>query len=181
MILGMKKPINSLIARAARYARKCHVHQRRRGGMPYIIHPQAVAKTLSAFTNDSEVIAAGWLHDVMEDCGKDYEDLAERFGTRVANYVAGASRDFRKPKAESLRLHRRELAKALPEVKLIVAADIEHNASSVADPLFMKAWYKKTAATILHLLRGNLGAYNNAIHTLVDRTREHMRAFAKTL
>ena len=164
-----------LIKNTAAFAKKCHKHQTRKTGEPYFTHPEAVAKSVMQWTKDPHVIVAAYLHDVIEDCGRDYEDLLERFGVRVARYVAGASRDFRKPKEESMHLFRRDLVAASPEIKLIVAADIAHNASTPADSAFMKLWFRKTRATLPYLIRGNLGTYRKAILSLTQHIESLVR------
>ena len=51
---------------------------------PYILHPLEVAQILSAMTNDIEIIAAGVLHDVVEDTDGTLKEIKKRFGDRVA-------------------------------------------------------------------------------------------------
>jgi (p)ppGpp synthase/HD superfamily hydrolase len=59
--------------------------------VPYISHPAAVAVLLARHGFDDEVVAAGALHDVLEDCGVTYDDLARLFGERVAELVRAVS------------------------------------------------------------------------------------------
>ena len=77
----------NIIKKAEIFAREKHKHQKRMGGAPFIIHPEAVANLLTLVTKDEEVIAAGWLHDTVEDCGVTYEELVEAFNIRVADLV----------------------------------------------------------------------------------------------
>jgi (p)ppGpp synthase/HD superfamily hydrolase len=60
---------------------------------PYILHPLEVAALLSGRGYDDEVVAAGVLHDVVEDSDLAVEDLCDRFGDRVARIVAAVSED----------------------------------------------------------------------------------------
>ena len=69
------------------YARNVHSGQLRDGGEPYIVHPAQVAAILSEVTQDEDLIAAAWLHDVIEDSETTYEDLKAVFGQRVADLV----------------------------------------------------------------------------------------------
>ncbi len=57
---------------AEQIARRAHAGQLRRGGAPYIVHPEAVAK---AVAGDPDAEAVAWLHDVIEDCGETRESL----------------------------------------------------------------------------------------------------------
>lgn len=73
--------------RAMEFAVKAHEGQLRDGGEPYIKHPAQVAQIISLVTDDDELIAAAWLHDVLEDTPVSFEVLEARFGSRVANLV----------------------------------------------------------------------------------------------
>ena len=69
-----------LIGKAYDLAGKMHQGQLRKSGEPYIIHPVAVAKILAELGMDEQVIAAGLLHDVVEDTDYTTEQLKEDFG-----------------------------------------------------------------------------------------------------
>ena len=59
-----------VVSRAAAFAKAAHesIDQRRKySNAPYIVHPEAVARTVSSVTDDVATIAAAWLHDVVED------------------------------------------------------------------------------------------------------------------
>src|ERR1700747_1944691 len=91
-----------LVSEAAELAARRHKGQRRkgRGDEPYINHLAEVANMLSAVTNgeDAELVAAGWLHDTIEDSETTREELADEFGTRVADIVAEVTDDMSLPK-----------------------------------------------------------------------------------
>lgn len=78
---------NDLIYRAMIFAVQAHEGQERDGGGAYIAHPAQVATILTQVTDDPEIIAAGWLHDTIEDTSTSYEVLEARFGKRVADLV----------------------------------------------------------------------------------------------
>ena len=66
-----------MIKKAARFATKAHEGMLRKGGrMPYIYHPMEVALLVSRMTQDEHVIAAAYLHDVLEDTAVTAEELA---------------------------------------------------------------------------------------------------------
>ena len=80
---------HSLIDKAAAYAEKAHEGQvRKYTDLPYFVHPQRVALAVSAYTDRPEVIAAAYLHDVLEDCGQVcLKDIYEEFGVKVSDLV----------------------------------------------------------------------------------------------
>jgi (p)ppGpp synthase/HD superfamily hydrolase len=59
--------------------------------IPYVSHCAGVAVTLARHGFDDAVVAAGALHDVMEDCGVTHDELAKRFGGKVADLVRDVS------------------------------------------------------------------------------------------
>lgn len=82
----------SLIEKAYALAAKAHAQQKRKSGEPYIIHPLYVAIILADLEMDQETIAAGLLHDVVEDTIYTKEDLEREFGSDVANLVDGVTK-----------------------------------------------------------------------------------------
>jgi (p)ppGpp synthase/HD superfamily hydrolase len=79
---------------ALEWAAAQHSDQRRAmDRAPFILHPLEVAALLSGRGYDDEVIAAGLLHDVVEDTDADLAEVRERFGERVARIVAAVSED----------------------------------------------------------------------------------------
>ena len=77
-----------MIQKAAEFAAKVHAGVFRKGSrLPYIVHPTEVALIVTVMTSDPEVIAAAYLHDVIEDAGVSYEELKNLFGKRVADLV----------------------------------------------------------------------------------------------
>jgi (p)ppGpp synthase/HD superfamily hydrolase len=84
-----------LVAEALAVAREAHAGQVRNGsgGMDYIEHPRMVAATLAIHGFPETTVAAGLLHDVVEDSETTVADLRERFGEPVAGLVAALSDD----------------------------------------------------------------------------------------
>ncbi len=77
----------ALVERAYAVAQKAHADQSRKSGNPYIQHPLAVALLLADIGMDPDTIAAGLLHDVVEDSDIDLETLAQEFDPRVVRLV----------------------------------------------------------------------------------------------
>lgn len=82
----------SLIERAYHVASVAHENQVRKSGEPYIIHPLCVAIILADLEMDKETIAAGLLHDVVEDTILTTDQIEEQFGADVALLVDGVTK-----------------------------------------------------------------------------------------
>jgi len=81
-----------LLRRAYAYAADKHAGQTRRSGEPYITHPLAVAEILTDLEMNDATLAAGLLHDVVEDCGVSRDELAKEFGDEIADLVDGVTK-----------------------------------------------------------------------------------------
>ena len=131
----------SLIEHAYEVASELHKEQVRKSGEPYIIHPLCVAIILADMEMDKETIAAGILHDVVEDTVMSLEELNAQFGEDVAILVDGVTKlknihlsgentdkapDRLEMQAENLRKMFLAMAKDI-RVILIKLADRLHN------------------------------------------------------
>ena len=124
----------SLIEKAYQVAKDAHGDQKRRSGEPYIIHPVCVGIILAELELDKETIAAGLLHDVLEDTGMSFDELASIFGEEVAFLVEGVTKltqlnwdmDKIEIQAENLRKMFLAMAKDI-RVILVKLADRLHN------------------------------------------------------
>ena len=124
----------SLIEKAYKLAVEAHGEQRRKSGEPYIIHPLWVAIILADLEMDKETIAAGMLHDVVEDTKFTEEDIRKEFGAEVALLVDGVTKlgrlsyssDKLEVQAENLRKMFLAMAKDI-RVIIIKLADRLHN------------------------------------------------------
>lgn len=81
-----------LIRRAYEYSVKAHEGQMRQAGGPYVQHPLAVAGILTFLKLDVQAIAAGLLHDTLEDTVATQEELEQEFGADVARLVEGVTK-----------------------------------------------------------------------------------------
>jgi GTP pyrophosphokinase len=80
-----------LIRRAWQFCASHHDGQLRASGEPYIIHPLEVAEVLTEMKLDATAIAAGLLHDSVEDTPATSEEIAAKFGAQVAHIVEGVT------------------------------------------------------------------------------------------
>ena len=90
-----------LLRRAYVFSAFEHRGQVRHSGEPYLIHPLAVADFLADMKLDAVAIAAGLLHDVVEDTLTTIERIQELFGPEVAHVVEGRDQDQRHPASSS--------------------------------------------------------------------------------
>ena len=81
-----------LIRRAYRMAEAAHAGQARKSGDPYLIHPLTVAYLLAELNFEPAVVAAGLLHDVIEDCDVTREEIQASFGKEVLVLVEGVTK-----------------------------------------------------------------------------------------
>ena len=124
----------SLVEKAYLLARDAHKDQKRKSGEPYIIHPLCVGIILADLEMDKETIAAGLLHDVVEDTGMTLDDMTREFGSDVAFLVDGVTKltqlswdkDKVEIQAENLRKMFLAMAKDI-RVIIIKLADRLHN------------------------------------------------------
>ncbi|MGN1266557.1 MAG: HD domain-containing protein, partial [Dorea sp.] len=140
----------SMIGKAYELAKRAHGDQKRKSGEPYIVHPLWVAYILANLEMDKETIAAGMLHDVVEDTDISEEELMKEFGEDVALLVDGVTKlgrlsyssDKLEVQAENLRKMFLAMAKDI-RVIIIKLADRLHNMRTLQ---FMKPEKQKEKA-----------------------------------
>ncbi|MHC2275942.1 (p)ppGpp synthase/HD superfamily hydrolase [Bradyrhizobium diazoefficiens] len=116
-----------LISEAAELAARRHngMARKGRGNEPYVNHLAEVANLLARATDgaDAELVAAGWLHDTIEDTETTREELAQKFSERIASLVVECTDDMKLPKAERRRRQVVDAPKKSAGAKLIKVAD----------------------------------------------------------
>src|SRR5258708_6639278 len=123
----------NLIQKAYEFAKKAHEGQQRLSGDEYLTHLVGVADILAELHMDSVTIAAGLLHDILEDTKVTYDQLKTEFGEEIANLVEGVTKISKRKfqdasigQAESTRKMLVAMAKDV-RVILIKLADRTHN------------------------------------------------------
>ncbi|MGK7874306.1 MAG: bifunctional (p)ppGpp synthetase/guanosine-3',5'-bis(diphosphate) 3'-pyrophosphohydrolase [Xenococcaceae cyanobacterium] len=122
-----------LVCRAFNFAYQLHEGQYRKSGEPYIAHPVAVASLLRDLGGDSAMIAAGFLHDVVEDTEVTPEEIEERFGSQVRQLVEGVTKlskfNFSSKTERQAENFRRMFLAMAKDIRVIVVklADRLHN------------------------------------------------------
>ena len=122
-----------LIARAYHAAELAHRNQNRKSGDPAITHAAAVGRILIGLSLDSTTIAAGLLHDVVEDAGIPLPQLVAEFGDEIASLVDGVTKirdlNFQTPEAEQAENFRKMLLSTAQDIRVVLIkfADRLHN------------------------------------------------------
>lgn len=126
-----------LINRAYVYSMKAHGNQRRASGQPYLIHPLEVADILADMRMDDATIAAGLLHDTLEDTLSTAEEIRKLFGDDVAELTEGVTKlskvTFGDKSVEQAENFRKLLLAMSQDIRvlLIKLADRLHNMRTV--------------------------------------------------
>ncbi len=122
-----------LLRRAFRTAYDAHSGQKRKSGEPYIAHPLAVAMILAEQRIDSVTIAAGILHDVVEDSDCTIQDIKNEFGEDIALLVDGVTKieniHARTSEQRQVETYRTMLLSMSKDIRVIIIkfADRLHN------------------------------------------------------
>ncbi|MFN9735022.1 MAG: RelA/SpoT family protein, partial [Microcystis sp.] len=128
-----QNPDIDLICKAFNFAHKLHEGQYRKSGEPYIAHPIAVAGLLRDLGGDGAMIAAGFLHDVVEDTEVTPEEIEARFGVEVRNLVEAVTKlskfNFSSKTERQAENFRRMFLAMAQDIRVIVVklADRLHN------------------------------------------------------
>ena len=116
-----------LVSEAAEFAAHSHTGMARkgRGNEPYVNHLSEVANLLALAVDgaDAELVAAGWLHDTIEDTETTREELAAKFGERVAALVVEVTDDMNLSQTERRQKQIEDAPHKSPSAKLIKIAD----------------------------------------------------------
>ncbi len=161
---------------ALAFAAEAHANQRRKGAAqePYINHLIEVLDLVACATGgeDTELMIAALLHDVVEDTPLTREGLAERYGERVARIVAENSDDMSLPKDERRRRRIAGMALKSPEARTVKIADVISNLRAiVASP--PAGWSDDRRLGYLEGCRQLIGAArgtNPALEAIFERT-----------
>lgn len=122
-----------VILKAYNMANTLHHGQKRQSGEDYIIHPLNVAYILAEMRADRDTVCAGLLHDTLEDTNITKEEIAENFGSDVANLVDGVTKmskmNFSSKQDQNLANTRKIITGITTDVRIILIklADRLHN------------------------------------------------------
>ena len=175
--------LKAVVIKAYNFSEKAHEGvERKFSGLPYFTHPKFVARTIEHLTKDATLIAAGFLHDVIEDTDTMYDELVVEFGREVANLVQEVTSDGDEMKLMGgKRIYMAIKVLNMSERALIIKlADRYHNVlflESDTTPLsFITKYYKETRFVLDELTAGR--ELNNIHEALIKRI-EAILAFLK--
>ena len=150
--------------KAQDFATKAHTDAgqlRKFTGEPYIVHPAAVVALLQDINPSDEMIAAAWLHDVVEDTEVSLNKIECEFGPTVAQYVEMLT-DVQTRSFGGERIHRKNAnlvhtAQACPEAQSIKLCDLIDNSSLVVerDPIFARQYLLEMKRLLTVLTKGD--------------------------
>jgi GTP diphosphokinase / guanosine-3',5'-bis(diphosphate) 3'-diphosphatase len=122
-----------IIKKAYDYSLKHHNGQSRASGEPYLAHPLQVAQVLAELKLDPQAIAAGLLHDSVEDTIVTIEDIEREFGSQVAHIVEGVTKiskiDFASKEERQAENVRKMVLAMVDDIRVVIIklADRLHN------------------------------------------------------
>ncbi len=169
-----------LVERAREYAINAHKridHRRKYTQQPYAIHLAEVAKLVSSVTDNPEIIAAAWLHDVVEDTSATLFDIETEFGKGVAALVEDLT-DVSKPsdgnRATRKSIDRQHLAQASPEAQTVKLADLIDNCQDICknDKRFARVFLEEMDPLLNVLQLGDPSLYELAQKTYAKCWRD---------
>ena len=166
--------MTTLESAARTFATKAHADQRRKyTGEDYIHHPAAVAELVRSVPHTDEMVAAAWLHDVVEDTPVTLDKIRDEFGDTVADLV-GDLTDVSKPsdgnRAARKAIDRHHTELASPQAKTIKLADLIDNTRSIVqyDPDFAKVYLAEKALLLEVLREGDATLFGIAQGIITD-------------
>lgn len=160
-----------VVRKAQVYAMAAHAavgQKRKYTGEPYIVHPAEVASIVASVPGSTpDMVAAAWLHDVIEDTGCTFTDVHMAFGIDIATLV-GWLTDVSKPedgnRAKRKAMDREHTAQAPAEAQTIKLADLISNSRSIMqhDPEFAKTYLEEKRLLLEVMTKGDRGLHAQA-------------------
>jgi len=167
----------TMVMEAIAFAARAHKGQERKDGeTPYVSHPMRVCMVLRDVfgVEDKEILAAGVLHDIIEDTTKDFDDIEKKFGFKVASWVATLSKDKRMQEETREEEYFRQLRNGADEVKLIKLADVYDNLID-SENAGSEAFVKKTVSKAELYLENFSGCENENVLGAMGMLRDLMK------
>lgn len=154
-------------------------HRRKYSNQPYAVHLERVAKTVASVTDSEEMIAAAWLHDVVEDTPATLDDIERNFGSSIASLVRELT-DVSKPsdgnRAVRKSIDREYLAQASDRAQTVKLADLIDNCTDITkhDAAFARVFLDEMGALLDVLTKGDEGLMRRA-HKTMEKCNTRIR------
>ena len=165
--------MSEIVKQAREFATVAHQrinHRRKYTKQPYEVHLKSVAHIVASVTDDEEMIAAAWLHDVVEDTPATLYDVEKEFGNSVAELVENLT-DISKPGDGNRQLRKaidkQHISRASQRAKTIKLADLIDNANDICrhDVEFAQLYLQEMNALLEVLDEGDTALYKRAWKT----------------
>ena len=160
-----------IVQKAQIFAIAAHtaVQQKRKyTGEPYIVHPAEVASIVASVEGSTpDMVAAAWLHDVVEDTGVTLTDIHMNFGPEIAvlvSWLTDVSEQHDGNRAKRKAIDREHTAQAPAEAQTIKLADLISNSKSIMahDPDFARVYLAEKKLLLEVLTKGDPGLHAEA-------------------
>lgn len=169
-----------IVRKAQVYALAAHAavgQKRKYTNEPYIVHPAEVAKIVADVPGSTpDMVAAAWLHDVVEDTGCTFTDIHMAFGIDIATLV-GWLTDVSTPE-DGNRAHRKAIdrehtARAPAEAQTVKVCDLLSNTKSIVahDPEFARVYLAEKRELLAVLTKADPGILAEAYRVLDESER----------
>lgn len=172
-----------IVRKAQVYAQAAHAavgQKRKYTGEPYIVHPAEVARIVAGVPGSTpDMVAAAWLHDVVEDTGCTFTDIHMAFGIDIATLV-GWLTDVSKPedgnRAYRKARDREHTAQAPAEAQTIKCCDLLSNTKSIVahDPEFARVYLAEKRELLAVLTKADPGILAEAYRVL-DESEQSLK------
>ena len=142
-----------LVKKAELFAKKKHSGKTQKDGTPHSKHLEDVVNRLKSLgVIDEELLCAGWLHDTIEDTDTSFDDLYERFGSKVVVLVTSLTKDMSLTRKKREQIYVKQLKEASFDAKLIKLCDISANLSDLKNYDVSKSKKLRQVRKIRHYL-----------------------------
>ena len=157
--------MSELVQRAMRFAKEIHQridHRRKYSNQPYSVHLAQVSKIVASVTDDQEMIASAWLHDVVEDTPATLDDTENELGSIIAQMVRELT-DISKPSDGNREVRksidREHLSKASGRAQTIKLEDLIDDCKGITlhDARFSRVFLDEMGALLEVLTKADKG------------------------
>lgn len=166
--------MENLIMKARLAAKEAHDGQiRKYSGLPYFTHVEEVANIIESINGSNDMVAAAYLHDIVEDTDWTHDRVREEFNATVAEYVyylTNISIDSKEVRRIRKAMDRSHLKKAPIPAKTIKLADLKSNLRDIVDndPKFAAVYFKEKIKMMGVLTEGNPQLYQDVLKIITD-------------